>query len=368
MGSYPDCYPSPLEGQRIRTFGTVTAVKTYGDFWIQEADAPWSGVFVYFPDVVPARGDFVMVEADVVEYYGLTELSNPIVTIMSSGNPLPTPMTINTVDLAGGCGLPAESYEGCLVEVLDIRCTDDLNTYNEWYVTDQTYSERCQVDDDMYFFDPCVGQPFHLIAGVVDYSYDEYEILPREAGDVCACVAVELASFEAVAGDDHVTLTWRTAAEIQTHSFNVRRNGEVIASVPAFGDAHDYIYVDRDVDNGVTYTYELSDVDMNGVETIHPMVCSVTPNAVPTAYALNQNYPNPFNPSTEISYALPAETHVTLTIYNLLGQEIVTLVDESKNAGRHTIQWDATGNASGVYFYRLDTNDFSATKKMVFMK
>ena len=94
----------------------------------------------------------------------------------------------------------------------------------------------------------------------------------------------------------------------------------------------------------------------------------MTPTAVPTAYALHQNYPNPFNPSTDISYAIPVETHVTLKIYNLLGQEMATLVDDTRSAGRHTVSWNATGNASGVYFYRLETKDFSATKKMVYMK
>jgi hypothetical protein len=367
QGSGSDCFPSPHEGERVRTFGTVSAVKAYGDFWIQEADATWSGVFVYFPDVEPVRGDFVMVEADVAEYYGLTELTNPEVTILSSGNPLPSPLVINTGDLAGGCGAGAEAYEGVVVMVQNVSCVADTNEYGEWYVDDYA-KVACQIDDDMYTYDPYLGQPFTSIIGVCDYSYSEYEILPREALDICEAVAVELASFDAAAGDGQVTLSWRTAAEIETHSFNIYRDGEKIASVPAFGDAHDYTYVDRDVENGTAYSYQLSDVDLDGTETMHPMVCSVTPNAVPGEYALNQNYPNPFNPNTEISYAIPAETHVTLSIYNLLGQEITTLVDEVKEAGQHAISWDAADNASGVYFYHLQTDDFSATKKMVFMK
>ncbi len=367
VGTYPNCYPSPHVGERVRTFGIVTAVKLYGDFWIQEAEDTWSGVFVYDPDVVPARGDYVMVEADVSEYYGLTELANPNVTILSSGNTVPTPLLIATGDLAGGCNAGSEAYEGVLAAVCFVSCVQDTNQYGEWYVDDYAKT-RCQIDDDMYFYDPYLGQPFMGITGVVDYSYDEYELLPRVAEDICEAVAVELASFEAAAGDGHVTLTWRTTSEVQTHSFNIYRDGQVIASLEAFGDAHDYIYVDRNVTNGVTYTYELSDVDLNGLETRHPMVCSVTPNAMPTAYALHQNYPNPFNPSTEISYALTADVHVTLKVYNLLGQEIATLVDESKAAGRHTVSWNATGNASGVYFYTLQTDGFSATKKMVFMK
>lgn len=106
---------------------------------------------------------------------------------------------------------------------------------------------------------------------------------------------------------------------------------------------------------------------------------------VPTEYSLAQNYPNPFNPNTTIHYSLPgverrAESggrlmpvHTTLKIYNILGQEVRTLVDEAKEAGYYTVTWDgkdAYGNnvASGVYFYRLTAGNFTATRRMVLMK
>ncbi len=180
--------------------------------------------------------------------------------------------------------------------------------------------------------------------------------------------AIDLAAFDAVAGDGQVTLTWRTAAEVSSHSFHIYRNGVRLATVPALGQAHDYILVDRRVTNGQSYSYQLSDVDAGGRETMHPVICTVTPTALPIAYSLSQNYPNPFNPSTEITYSLPRQTHVTLKIYNLLGQELATLVDEPKEAGQHSVSWDAFGNASGIYFYRLETEEFSATRKMVFMQ
>jgi hypothetical protein len=318
-----------------------------------------------------AVGDEVQVEGVVAEYNGLTEIGSVSdVSVLTTGNALFNPLDIVTTTLSAedSCAYPGEPYEGVLIRVMDVQCTA-LGLYGQWYVNQNAKAEACEVDDDLYnLYTPVVGQNFDFIVGVVDYSYDQFEILPRDEFDIGEAVAIELMSFDAAAGDGQVTLTWRTASEIDNFSFNIYRDGEKIASVPAFGDAHDYIYVDRKVTNGVTYSYQLSDVDMAGKETMHPMVCSVTPNAVPTAYALNQNYPNPFNPNTEISYAIPAQTHVTLKIYNLLGQEIATLVDQVKVAGRHTISWTATDIASGVYFYRLQTDDFSATKKMVFMK
>jgi hypothetical protein len=358
------CFDSPLIDSTVVTKGIVTAVQ-YNGFYIQEAEAEWSGVFCFYYSPPVARGDEVVVTGDVVEYYGMTEMNNitDIVTL-SSGNTV-SPIVIETGDLAGGCNVGSEAFEGVLVKVIWVTCTQDINDYGEWYVDDG--SGACQVDDPMLSYDPTVGQDFHYILGPVDFSFDEYAILPRDPGGISP-TAVELASFEATAGDGQVTLIWRTASEIDNHSFNIYRDEVKIASVPAFGDAHDYIYVDRKVVNGQTYSYQLSDVALDGSETIHPVVCSVTPTAVPTAYALHQNYPNPFNPSTDISYAIPAETHVTLKVYNLLGQEMATLVDDTKSAGKHTVSWNASENASGVYFYRLETNDFSATKKMVYMK
>jgi flagellar hook assembly protein FlgD len=91
---------------------------------------------------------------------------------------------------------------------------------------------------------------------------------------------------------------------------------------------------------------------------------------LPDAFSLSQNYPNPFNPETVIKYALPEDCHVELSIYNILGQKVKTLVDQYQNAGYKTVHWngkDDQGNelASGVYFYKIKTPKYSETKKMV---
>jgi len=89
---------------------------------------------------------------------------------------------------------------------------------------------------------------------------------------------------------------------------------------------------------------------------------------IPDAFALHQNYPNPFNPLTIVNYQLPVESHVTLKIYDMLGREVMTLVDEVQEAGYKAVEWDATGFASGVYLYRLQAGEFIFTKKLVLMK
>ncbi|MEW5994254.1 MAG: PKD domain-containing protein [Candidatus Zixiibacteriota bacterium] len=89
---------------------------------------------------------------------------------------------------------------------------------------------------------------------------------------------------------------------------------------------------------------------------------------VPSEFGLEQNHPNPFNPTTDISFTLPSPTHVTLTVYNMLGQQVAVLADGVYGAGNHTVTWDATGEASGIYLYRLTTADFTTTKKMLLLK
>ena len=89
---------------------------------------------------------------------------------------------------------------------------------------------------------------------------------------------------------------------------------------------------------------------------------------LPTAYGLDQNYPNPFNPSTEIRYQLPSDGHVKLEIYDVIGNLVTTLIDQEMNAGYHSVNWNASGLSSGIYFYRISSSDFLATKKLILMK
>jgi outer membrane protein assembly factor BamB len=90
--------------------------------------------------------------------------------------------------------------------------------------------------------------------------------------------------------------------------------------------------------------------------------------SIPSAYRLEQNYPNPFNPSTMINYQLAMNGYVTLKVFDILGREVTTLVNEERVAGSYTVRWDAEGIASGVYFYQLRTGNFAQTKKLMLMK
>jgi hypothetical protein len=94
---------------------------------------------------------------------------------------------------------------------------------------------------------------------------------------------------------------------------------------------------------------------------------------LPLSFALEPNYPNPFNPQTLIRYSVPVPTHVRVTIYNILGRRVRTLVDENRTAGTHSARWDGTNAqghrvATGVYFYRIQAGDYTETRKMLMLK
>jgi hypothetical protein len=115
---------------------------------------------------------------------------------------------------------------------------------------------------------------------------------------------------------------------------------------------------------GVTTIWYADDIQLVGPqESIES-----NPNIIPTTFKLSQNYPNPFNPTTKIEFGLPQQSDVSLIIYDIRGRAIATLVDGTFNAGQHTVTFDASHLASGVYFYKLEAKDFVNVKKLMLMK
>jgi hypothetical protein len=91
-------------------------------------------------------------------------------------------------------------------------------------------------------------------------------------------------------------------------------------------------------------------------------------NEIPASYELYQNYPNPFNPSTSIKFDVPKESSVKLVVYDVLGKEITVLTDHKNKAGKYEVVWDGTDYPSGVYFFKMITDEYDETKKMVLIK
>jgi hypothetical protein len=176
-----------------------------------------------------------------------------------------------------------------------------------------------------------------------------------------------------------VVLRWRTESELDNNYFVLykRKAGEEIfrklTEIPGHGtttEPHDYQYVDRFVQNSITYEYRISDVDMTGRETIHEQIVSATPSAavIPTEFALHAPYPNPFNPVTMIRYDVKETGLVSLKVFDLLGREVAMLVHGTIPAGSYSINWDAGALPSGVYLCRMEARDFTQTRKVVLLK
>lgn len=196
---------------------------------------------------------------------------------------------------------------------------------------------------------------------------------------VYGIVPVELSSFTATAFNTEVVLNWTTSSELNNMGFEIERksladnNGWVtIGFVEGSGNStsiNNYSFTDKNPIRG-TLLYRLKQIDFDGSYTIYTSE-GVKFEGV-YKYALEQNYPNPFNPSTVINYSIPVDGNVELTVYNILGSEVATLVNEFKEAGNHSVEFSTenlgTQIGSGVYLYTLRSGDFVRTRKMIVLK
>lgn len=202
---------------------------------------------------------------------------------------------------------------------------------------------------------------------VDDIEVYQYMILP-----------VELVAFTGVSTDNSVVLNWSTASEINNQGFFVQRssdnvtwnNLQFINGKGTTNNYSEYQYFDRSPLNGKSY-YRLVQQDLDGTKKILKSI-GVNFNTK-IKFALDQNYPNPFNPVTIIKYSIPntnseAGIKVQLEIYDLLGNEVATLVDEFKQPGDYSVKFNAQNLTSGIYIYQLKTGEFIASRKMTVIK
>lgn len=185
---------------------------------------------------------------------------------------------------------------------------------------------------------------------------------------------VELSSFTANVSGNKVALNWKTDFEQNNSGYEIQRKTSSgdwtkIGFVEGKGtvtEQSNYFYEDRNLNSG-RYHYRLKQIDYNGNLEYFSLNNEVIVG-VPAKFALGQNYPNPFNPVTTIAYEIPAANFVSLKVYDLTGKEVASLVNEKQEAGFYLVKFDGTKLSSGVYFYSLKSNDFTATKKLLLVK
>lgn len=184
---------------------------------------------------------------------------------------------------------------------------------------------------------------------------------------------VELASFTSSVSNRDVTLNWSTSSELNNSGFEIERSSDnvwtKVGNVNGNGTSssvNNYSYNDRGLATG-SYSYRLKQVDFNGNFEYFNLNNEVN-IGTPSAFALSQNYPNPFNPSTTINFDLPTDGKVSLKLYDMSGKEVATLVNEVRSAGYYSVNFNASQLTSGVYFYTISADNFTATKKMLLVK
>jgi photosystem II stability/assembly factor-like uncharacterized protein len=199
-------------------------------------------------------------------------------------------------------------------------------------------------------------------------------------------IPVELNSFSASVNLNNVLLKWITATELNNKGFEIERmltvNGQTSNAWEKIGfitgkgtttEPNTYSFSDNGLESG-KYNYRIKQIDFNGTFK-HYNLAETIEISLLNKFELSQNYPNPFNPSTKIEYTIPkvtpgrvARSRVQLKVYDVLGKEVATLVNEEKPAGSYEVDFSAEGLTSGIYFYQLKAGEFISTKKMILLK
>jgi len=181
---------------------------------------------------------------------------------------------------------------------------------------------------------------------------------------------VTLTNLSATVKDQDIVLQWSTSSEINNLGFEVQRSRDgatwsVLGFVNGAGNSNTtlkYVYTDEKLSSGIRYYYRLKQIDIDKKFVYSPIVSAKLD--VKEGYTLEQNYPNPSRNETIIKFSLPQKSKVNLTLYDISGRMVKVLVNESKESGTHAVTFDCTTLPKGLYFYKLQTGDFSAVKKL----
>ena len=325
---------------------SVTQIDLLGAYY--NGSGPASSVNVWFySDSVGLPGQIIYSALNIIPVNGLTTGSFSIM--------LPNPVVL---------------FEG--MYWFCVQANMDQNPYGQWGWTERTitdFGESAWKNPSGGFGTTCTSWQHRVTQCGVGTGPD---LCFNIIGDI---IPVELSSFEAKVIGSKVELRWSTATELNNFGFEIERKERdieyrKIGFVSGFGttaESHNYNYTDEDLGPG-NYTFRLKQIDLSGtfeysnsieVEVINELV-----------FSIKQNYPNPFNPSTDIQYAIGNRQFVQLRIYDVLGNEVATLVNEEKPAGSYNVEFtiDNLQLSTGVYFYQLRAGSFVETKKMLLLK
>ncbi|HLP15238.1 MAG TPA: T9SS type A sorting domain-containing protein, partial [Bacteroidota bacterium] len=284
--------------------------------------------------------------------------------VSTSGRSFSTGLTYGQSAVADMIAEGITGVKGYVYEPYASSMTD-VNTLFPMYTEGYTLAESFySASPYMSWMDVVVGDPKCRIVNSVHNS----QPLP-----------VELVSFTLASSNNSIILNWKTATETNNYGFDIeRKQGDAgtfvkigfVAGNGTSSVAHTYTFTDPV--SGI-YTYRLKQIDRDGqfiysAEITNSVTGVENAALAPKKFDLGQNFPNPFNPSTKISYSIATPELVHLTVYDVTGRVVATLVNGHQEAGSYSVQWNASAVPSGVYFYRIDAGSFSSVKKLLLQK
>jgi DNA/RNA endonuclease YhcR with UshA esterase domain len=383
-----DLIPDRL-GQTVTIQGVVISPNyqtVNHSYYIWDGTAGITEILFGTTNPVLNLGDLVRITGEIGQFRGLTQIqpaASSDITFLSAGNPVPGPVVLSIADYMAD----PEAYEGTLVGFISVN-----KVSGTWpspggsatlKVTDGTDTVDVRIDSDTDLDDnPEPVWPVDLIGLGSQFSSgaavlnDGYQILPRYyATDILppGTIPVELTSFTASVVNGNVSLSWSTATEVNNHGFEIQRSSVgqfyTIGFIQGSGtttQGQSYSYVDKNLAPGI-YSYRLKQLDFDGRFTYSNVI--EVDASVPMVFELAQNYPNPFNPATVIEYSIASPVNVTLTVYTILGEQVAVLVNNQfTEAGKYSVNFNASSLASGTYIYRLQAGEFVSVKKMLLAK
>ena len=330
--------------------------------WISIVDSvPSTGIYDWtVPNVLTSQGRIKI--SDITDP-NIFDISDGPFTIQSSK--VITVLTPNGGEQIEGGSNYDITWSSTDVEFVDIEYS--INNGASWNsIVDSVQSTG------IYLWETPNIQTIQGRVKISDHSLQSIYDVSDQPFSIIYTVPVELSSFTASVYGKTVLLNWSTATETNNHLFEIERKAEndeyfTIGFVEGAGtttEPQDYNFIDQTVEKGV-YVYRLKQIDFDGS---YDYSNEIEINFPAKEFILFQNFPNPFNPTTKIQFNIPEKSFVTLSVYDILGNLISTLISEYKPAGSYTVEFGGADIPSGLYIYKIITPNFTEAKKMILMK
>ena len=352
-----------ISGASASDFNSVTF-----DFMIQHTNLPDSGPFEfsagqYYLSFNPGVANGGTLSYEIIP--NSTDFSNPDAMPVSAEIVGTQLRLTRNVNLGAGNGpIVSSIYPGSRIVKVKFSTTAPAFAYTKLNFT---------------WIDTIVPEPTTAIyAYIGDTSVNILDDGTLTIDSTENILPVELSNFTADINQNNALINWSTASERNNSGFDIERSEmndtwTKVGFVQGKGNSTSqnfYLFADRNLNTG-KYKYRLKQIDYNGNHEYFYLQNEIT-IGTPDEFSLNQNYPNPFNPETKIDYRLPDDGNVTLSIYDINGRLISTLINGQVSSGYHSVNFNASDVSSGIYYYKLEFNgndkSFSKVMKMVVLK